>query len=266
MILLILLPAVVTTLFSNPMVPLQPGAATIMVNVMCPRVINDFVRIAAGGYHNLALRADGSLAAWGWNGYGQCDLDWDQYPNTPNDFNDFIDIAAGCGHSLAIKSDGSLAAWGWNGYGQCDVPEANDFVDIGAGVYHSLALTSGRTVTLTVQTDPNDMDTVIPGIGEHFYYPGKAVYVSAPRCPKCPDVYKFDHWTGDIDDPNSPSAFLVMNEDKTITAVYVGVERRCGDECHHIQKGDMNEDCYINFEDFVLWSQNWLSCTHPDCD
>jgi len=222
-----------------------------------------FTAIAGGCGHGLALRADGSIVSWGCDGYG---FDYGQVSDTPTG-SGFNAIAGGCNYSLAISSDGSLIAWGGNFNGQCNVPEGNDFVDIGAGEYHSLALTSGVTVTLMVQTDPNDMDTVIPGIGEHIYRFGKPVYISAPPCPKCPDVYEFDHWTGDIDEPNSPSAYLIMNTDKTITAAYkMVIERRCGDLCHPIQKGDMNEDCYINFDDFVLWSQNWLSCTHPDCD
>jgi len=222
-----------------------------------------FTAIAGGCSHGLALRADGSIVSWGCD--GGC-FDYGQVSDTPTG-SGFIAIAGGCNHSLAISSDGSLIAWGGNFYGQCNVPEGYDFVDIGAGEYHSLALTLGVTVTLTVQTDPNDMDTVIPGIGEHIYRFGKPVYISAPPCPKCPDVYEFDHWTGDIDEPNSPSAYLIMNTDKTITAAYkMAIERRCGDECHPILQGDVNEDCYINLEDFILYAANWLSCTHPDCD
>jgi hypothetical protein len=31
-----------------------------------------FVEVAAGLYHSVARRADGSVVAWGWNGDGQC--------------------------------------------------------------------------------------------------------------------------------------------------------------------------------------------------
>ena len=55
---------------------------------------NDFVAIAAGGRHSLALKSDGSLAAWGNNDYGQT--------NVPPG-NDFVAIAAGYLHSLAIQ-------------------------------------------------------------------------------------------------------------------------------------------------------------------
>ena len=58
----------------------------------------DFVAVAAGARHSLGLKADGSIVAWGWNNYGQCDV---PAPNT-----DFVAVAAGVWHSLGLKSDG----------------------------------------------------------------------------------------------------------------------------------------------------------------
>jgi len=57
------------------------------------RLSNDFVAVAAGAYHNLALKSDGSLVVWGRNNYGQI--------NVPVG-NDFVAIAAGSWHNLAI--------------------------------------------------------------------------------------------------------------------------------------------------------------------
>ncbi len=87
--------------------------------------------ISAGEWHNLALRADGSIAGWGWNNYGQA---------TPPPGNDFVAISAGEYHSLALKADGSIVGWGRNGEGQATPPSGNDFVAISAGEYHSLAI------------------------------------------------------------------------------------------------------------------------------
>ena len=47
---------------------------------------NDFVAIAAGSVHSLALKSDGSLVGWGYNCYGQT--------NVPAG-NDFVAISAG---------------------------------------------------------------------------------------------------------------------------------------------------------------------------
>ena len=40
------------------------------------------VAVAAGGYHSLGLKADGSIVAWGYNSYGQSDV---PSPNTGED-------------------------------------------------------------------------------------------------------------------------------------------------------------------------------------
>ncbi len=98
----------------------------------------DFVDIAAGNRHCLALKSDGSLAAWGYNKYGEC--------NVP-DGADYTAIAGGTNHSIALKSDGSLVVWGRDNLGQItDKPSGNDFVAITAGTNHSLALKSDGTI------------------------------------------------------------------------------------------------------------------------
>ena len=229
---------------------------------------NDFADIAVGSRRCLVLKADGSLICWG-SEYYPIDESVDSYEDILLDVpagNDYADITCGWYHNLAIKSDGSLAAWGRNIDGQCDVPPGDDFVVIAAGDEHSMALTSDAVKTLMMGTIPPGLDCIVPRQGEHSYYSGQRVFVNAPRCRGCPDVYKFDYWTGDIIDTNSPSAFLIMDRDRTITAFYSPDERRCGDECHPILQGDINGDCYINFEDFALYALMWMSCTHPDCD
>jgi len=32
-----------------------------------------------------------------------------------------------------------------------------------------------------------------------------------------------------------------------------------------IKQGDKNGDCYVDFDDFVVVSADWMDCTHPDC-
>lgn len=218
----------------------------------------DFVDIAVGTwYHCLALKSDGSIVAWGRNDEGQCDV-----PEAGS----FVAIAAGSLFSLAIRSDGSIVGWGQNSLSVIDVPDGHGFVAITAGQLHGVALTSDEIITLTVKTDPNIVDTVRPHVGENSYYRDQRVYINATVFPNCPDVYYFDHWQGDVPDPESASGYLIMDADKTITAVFVAGERVCGDLCHPILQGDLNEDCYINFEDFSVYIASWLACTHPDCD
>ena len=51
--------------------------------------------IAAGWYHSLGVRSDGSIVAWGRNDYGQCDV--------PSPNQDFVAVAGGWPHSLGLK-------------------------------------------------------------------------------------------------------------------------------------------------------------------
>ncbi|MHC4093340.1 MAG: hypothetical protein ACYSVY_24230, partial [Planctomycetota bacterium] len=91
-----------------------------------PAPNTDFVAVAAGLFHSLGLKADGSIVAWGKNSLGPCDV---PAPNT-----DFIAVAGGPELSLGLKSDGSIVAWGHCYYGLCDVPAPNTgFVAVAAG-------------------------------------------------------------------------------------------------------------------------------------
>ncbi|MDD5667014.1 MAG: hypothetical protein PHS26_06850, partial [Actinomycetota bacterium] len=98
---------------------------------------DNYVAISAGAYHCLALREDGSIAGWGYNDHGQA---------TPPAGNDYVAISAGNYHSLALRADGSLVAWGNNAYGQTAAPSGNDFVAISAGDHHCLALREDGSV------------------------------------------------------------------------------------------------------------------------
>jgi uncharacterized membrane protein len=124
-------------------------------------------------------------------------------------------------------------------------------------------------VILTIQVEPNNIgiNTVIPGIGQHSYFSFlPVVSLKAEVFPKCPNIYRFSHWIGNVNDPNSSTTTITLTQNKTVTAVYYMDVKKCGDECHPILKGDLNGDCRINLDDFAIYCQQWLACTHPDCD
>ena len=94
----------------------------------------DFVALDLGASHGLALRADGSLAAWGRNNAGQGTVP------AALDGATVRAVAAGNYHSLVLLEDGSLYAWGSNSHGQRNVPAGNNFVAVAAAGNHSMAL------------------------------------------------------------------------------------------------------------------------------
>jgi alpha-tubulin suppressor-like RCC1 family protein len=88
----------------------------------------------------VAIRADGSLVAWGDPSEGVCDV--------PTSSKRFVQVAAGRSHDLGLLEDGSVVGWGRTYEHQCVVPEPNqDFVDIAVLDGRSLGLKrDGRVV------------------------------------------------------------------------------------------------------------------------
>jgi alpha-tubulin suppressor-like RCC1 family protein len=107
------------------------------VPLIVPAGLSNVVAVAAGGNHGLALRADGTVAAWG---IGSA-------TNVPADLSNVVAVAAGGNHSLALRADGAVTAWGDNQYGQTNVPAGlSNVVAVAAGNYHSLALRTDGSV------------------------------------------------------------------------------------------------------------------------
>src|SRR5262249_59248818 len=91
--------------------------------------------VAGGGFHSLALKADGTVMAWGTNDFGQSDV--------PLGLSNVVKIAAGLYHNLALKADGTVVSWGRTNAGQTSVPPGlANVVAVAGGIAHSLVLVS----------------------------------------------------------------------------------------------------------------------------
>jgi alpha-tubulin suppressor-like RCC1 family protein len=78
------------------------------------------IALAAGSYHSLALKSDGTVWAWGNNYEGQLGNGTNTDSLRPvqvSNLTHITAIAAGDFHNLALKDDGTVWAWGYNRFG-----------------------------------------------------------------------------------------------------------------------------------------------------
>ena len=78
--------------------------------------------ISAGYYHMAAIKTDGTLWAWGYNGKGQLGDNTLSNKSSPVQTaasgNSWKKISAGLFHTIALKTDGAIWSWGYNASGQ----------------------------------------------------------------------------------------------------------------------------------------------------
>jgi alpha-tubulin suppressor-like RCC1 family protein len=120
------------------LVPVACWGSTPIGLTSLPVALTNAVAVAAGAQHNLALRRDGTVVAWGAAGL----------TNVPPGLSNVVAISAGGDHSLALKADGNVVAWGQtNSTGQTNVPNSlSNVVAIAAGGTFNLALKADGTV------------------------------------------------------------------------------------------------------------------------
>ena len=119
--------------------------------------------VAAGGLHTTAIKTDGTLWLWGYNGYGDLGdntrIDKSSPVQTIAGGTNWKLVAAGQYHTAAIKTDGTLWLWGRNTYGQLgDNTTANksspvqtiaagtNWKSVAAGQFHTTAIKTDGTL------------------------------------------------------------------------------------------------------------------------
>jgi alpha-tubulin suppressor-like RCC1 family protein len=125
----------------------------------------DVISLAAGEHHSAALRADGTVWAWGSNSHGQLgngeiSPEGRATPSQVPNLTGVTAIASGSLHTIALKADGTVWTWGDNQDGQLgagtasampqvnpvQVPSLKDVVYIAAGGGHSIAVDRNGSV------------------------------------------------------------------------------------------------------------------------
>ncbi|NMO13423.1 hypothetical protein HPC49_08670 [Pyxidicoccus fallax] len=123
----------------------------------------DEALFSAGEFHAVSLRPDGTLLAWGRNGWGELGDGTATRRDVPvpvPGLTGVVAIAAGAYHTVALKQDGTVWTWGLNEWGQLGIGETapdtrlvptqvqglSEVTAIDAGRHHSVALRRDGTV------------------------------------------------------------------------------------------------------------------------
>ena len=125
-----------------------------------PTGLHGVTAIAAGMFHNLALKADGKVIGWSISPGAHYDVG---QSTIPADLSGVVAIAAGYDHSLALKSDGIVAAWGADSAQMTPPPGLGNVTAIAAGGY-SLALKSDGTVVQWGWEMPSQVPAGLTGV------------------------------------------------------------------------------------------------------
>lgn len=88
----------------------------------------NFIKVACGEHHAMALRSDGTIVSWGTDEGGNPNRISNLVTDSPAG-NDFIDIDCFGRNAMALKSDGTVVVWGDNSHGQLNIPS-----DIGMNI------------------------------------------------------------------------------------------------------------------------------------
>ena len=116
------------------------------------------IAIAAGSWHSLAVKSNGTVWAWGGNDSGQLGIGSQINKRTPVQVpgvSGATVVAAGLKHSLALKGDGTVLAWGYNRYGQLGNgtnADSNSPVAV-AGLSGVSAVAGGTAFSLALKGD-----------------------------------------------------------------------------------------------------------------
>jgi alpha-tubulin suppressor-like RCC1 family protein len=153
--------------------------------------------IMGGESHNMALKSDGTVWAWGMNGLNQIGDGTTNNAVLPvqvSNLNSIVSLGGRGYHSLAIKADGTVWAWGFNGSGQLGngtTSPSSVPVQV-AGITGPVSVSAGYTISAALMTNGTVWMWGTGGSGElgngttgHSYSPVQVVGLSNVTAISC---------------------------------------------------------------------------------
>ncbi len=110
--------------------------ATLSLSPVC-QSSSDATTVAAGLYHTVGIKKDGTVLAVGNNGKGQLNV---------SSWTGIKGVAAGYYHTVGLKEDGTVVAVGNNSYGQLNVTSWTGIKGVAAAYYHTVGWKEDGTV------------------------------------------------------------------------------------------------------------------------
>lgn len=124
---------------SNGSVVYWNGHYPTLDELPAPPCLASIIALSQQGGTTLALKADGTVVAWGENSHGQCDV--------PAGLTGVVAVSEGEGFSVALKGDGTIALWGDMSGSVGQFPLGLDnVVAVSTGYQAVMALRSDHTV------------------------------------------------------------------------------------------------------------------------
>ena len=148
-----------------------PSAVTVDSEGLVP--LTSAVDLAVGRDHACAIRDDGSIWCWGYNGDGQLATGDNQGSGyaLQSLASRALSLVAGEGHTCTVTVDGRVECWGWNGWGQlgndgypfnANTPQDTGIsgaVAIGGSILHTCAVLANGTAKCWGQNQHGEVGT-----------------------------------------------------------------------------------------------------------
>jgi uncharacterized repeat protein (TIGR01451 family) len=139
------------------------NSASVTTEVYADTVFSNVAALAAGDYHTVSLKRDGTVWSWGSNSWGQLgdgNFSTNTTPVQAFNLTGVTAIAGGGKHTLALRGDGTVWAWGMSAFGQLgdgqpfstimglpvQVVGLTGVTAVSAGEHYSVALRNDGTV------------------------------------------------------------------------------------------------------------------------